>query len=50
MTKEQAIESLKKAQREMEIDPNLEEVDTLSLMETAIADALEYFTGMRAIG
>lgn len=50
MTKDQAIESLQRAQREMEEDPDLECVDTISLMETAIADALEYFTTMRAIG
>lgn len=47
MTKQQAIESLQQAQEAIEDDCNLECVDTLALMQEAIEDALEYFTGVR---
>ena len=48
MTKKQAIESLRLARREMKADPGLEEVDTLSVMEVAIADAWQYLTSRQA--
>ena len=48
MTKKQAIESLRSARREMKADPGLEEVDTLSVMAVAIADAWQYLTSRQA--
>jgi hypothetical protein len=47
MKKKDAINSLLAAQHEIECDPELEECDTLALMEEAISDALEYLTGNR---
>lgn len=47
MTKATAIRSLKLAQSQMNENPDLDDADVLSLMEEAIADALEFFTGKR---
>lgn len=44
-TKEDAIDSLLSAMDAMQQDPELEEVDTLGLMEQAISDALQHLTG-----
>lgn len=46
-TKLTVIAALTQAMNAMQDDPELEDVDTLSLMEDAISDALEYFTGER---
>ena len=47
MTREQITQSVKDAYEAIKADPNLEEVDTLAMMQEAIENAMEYFTGKR---
>ena len=47
MTREQITQSVKDAYEAIRADPNLEEVDTLAMMQEAIENAMEYFTGKR---